>query len=218
MSQGTQTGALYQPRGVGRGGRWERGSKGRGHMCTYGWFMLRFDWKQQNSVKQLSFNKKNYSKRKEKNPPANAGTCVQSQENPTCQEVSKPLHRTYWAHAPEPMLHNSRSHCKKKPMHPNQRVAPTHWDQRKSMHISEDPAQPKIDKWKCENIKKKKKRIYLVGSDPPRIRSYLINLKSAYKGTAKSPHSVVYGLEPSYSSLLPTTQGEGITQECRYQG
>ena len=53
-----QTGALHQPRGVGCWGRWEGGSKGRGYMYTYGWFMLRFDRKQQNSVKQLSFNKK----------------------------------------------------------------------------------------------------------------------------------------------------------------
>ena len=30
MSQETQTGALYQPRGVGWGGRWEGGSRGRG--------------------------------------------------------------------------------------------------------------------------------------------------------------------------------------------
>ena len=59
MAQETQTGALYQPRGVGWGGRWEGGSKGRGYMYPYGWFMLRFDRKQQNSVKQLSFNKKN---------------------------------------------------------------------------------------------------------------------------------------------------------------
>ena len=58
MAQETQTGALYQPRGVGWGGRWEGGSKGRGYMCTYGWFMLHFDRKQQNSVKQLSFKKK----------------------------------------------------------------------------------------------------------------------------------------------------------------
>ena len=56
MSQRTQTGALYQPRGVGWGGKWEGGSKERGHMYSYGWFMLRFDRKQQNSVKQLSFN------------------------------------------------------------------------------------------------------------------------------------------------------------------
>ena len=31
MAQETHTGALYQPRGVGWGGRWERGSKGRGY-------------------------------------------------------------------------------------------------------------------------------------------------------------------------------------------
>ena len=44
--------------GVEWGGKWERGSKGRGYMYTYGWFMLMFDRKQQNSVKQLSFIKK----------------------------------------------------------------------------------------------------------------------------------------------------------------
>ena len=55
MPQKTQTGALYQLRGVGWGGRWEEGSKGRGHIYTYDQFMLRFDRKQQNSVKQLSF-------------------------------------------------------------------------------------------------------------------------------------------------------------------
>ena len=49
--------ALYQPRWVGWGGRWEGGSKGRGYIYTYG-CTLRFDGKQQNSVKQLSFNKK----------------------------------------------------------------------------------------------------------------------------------------------------------------
>ena len=58
MSQETQTGALYQPRGVGWGVRGEVGSGERGHMYSYGRFMLRFDRKQQNSVKQLSFNKK----------------------------------------------------------------------------------------------------------------------------------------------------------------
>ena len=63
MAQETQTGALYQLRGVGWGGRWEGSSKGRGYMYTYGWFRLRFDRKQ-NSVKQLSFNKKKKVKRK----------------------------------------------------------------------------------------------------------------------------------------------------------
>ena len=56
MTQETQARAVDQPRGVGCGGRWEGGSKGRGYMYTDGWFMLRFDRKQ-NSVKQLSFNK-----------------------------------------------------------------------------------------------------------------------------------------------------------------
>ena len=52
-------GAVYQAREVGWGRRWEGVSKGRGYMYTYGLFMLKFDRKQQNSVKQLSFNKKN---------------------------------------------------------------------------------------------------------------------------------------------------------------
>ena len=30
-----ETGALYQPRGVGWGERWEGGSKGRGYMYPY---------------------------------------------------------------------------------------------------------------------------------------------------------------------------------------
>ena len=32
MSQGTQTGALHQPRGVGWGGRWEGGSEWGTHV------------------------------------------------------------------------------------------------------------------------------------------------------------------------------------------
>jgi len=32
MAQETQTGALYQSRGVGQGGRWEGGSKRRGYI------------------------------------------------------------------------------------------------------------------------------------------------------------------------------------------
>ena len=38
----------------------------RGYMYTYGWLMLRFDMKQQNSVKQLSFNKKLIKKKKKR--------------------------------------------------------------------------------------------------------------------------------------------------------
>ena len=63
MAQETKTGALYQSRGVGWCGRWEGGSKGKAYIYTYGWFILRFDRKQQNSVKQLSFNKKNKKKK-----------------------------------------------------------------------------------------------------------------------------------------------------------
>ena len=36
LAQETQAGALYQPRGVGWGGRWEGDSKGRACMYTYG--------------------------------------------------------------------------------------------------------------------------------------------------------------------------------------
>ena len=36
MAQETQTGALYQSRGMGWGGRWEGVSKGSGHIYTYG--------------------------------------------------------------------------------------------------------------------------------------------------------------------------------------
>ena len=36
MAQETQTEALYQPRGMGWGGRWEGGSKVREYMYTYG--------------------------------------------------------------------------------------------------------------------------------------------------------------------------------------
>ena len=35
VAQESQTGALNQPRGVGWGGRWEGGLKGRGYMYTY---------------------------------------------------------------------------------------------------------------------------------------------------------------------------------------
>ena len=62
LAQETQTGALFQPREVGWGGRWEGVSEWRGYMCTYGWLMLRFDIKQQNSVEQLSLNKKELKK------------------------------------------------------------------------------------------------------------------------------------------------------------
>ena len=58
MAKETQTGALNQPRRVRWAGTYEGSLEVRGYMYTYGWFMLRFDRKQQNSIKQLSFDKK----------------------------------------------------------------------------------------------------------------------------------------------------------------
>ena len=58
MAQETQTGTLYQSRGVGLGRRWEGGAKGRGYMYTYADHVEVWQKKNQNSVKQLSFNKK----------------------------------------------------------------------------------------------------------------------------------------------------------------
>ena len=49
-------GALWQPRGVGGGGRWEGGSRGRGHVHTNGWFMLIRGRDQHNIVEQLPSN------------------------------------------------------------------------------------------------------------------------------------------------------------------
>ena len=66
MAQETQTGALYQPWGVGCRGRWEGGIQGKGCVYNYGWFMLRLDRKQQNSVKQLSVKKINKLKKIQK--------------------------------------------------------------------------------------------------------------------------------------------------------
>ena len=51
LAKETQTGALYQPRGVGWRGRWEGSSKGRGYMFTYGWF----SWQNSISLCPASF-------------------------------------------------------------------------------------------------------------------------------------------------------------------
>ena len=56
MYDAGNSGALWQPRGVGWGGRWDRSSRGRGHMYAYGWFMLMYGRNQHNIVKQLSPN------------------------------------------------------------------------------------------------------------------------------------------------------------------
>ena len=49
--------ALWRPRGVRWGRRWERASGGRGHMYTCGWLMM-YGRNQHNIVKQLSSNLK----------------------------------------------------------------------------------------------------------------------------------------------------------------
>ena len=54
-----QPGAPWQPRWVGWSGQQEGGSRGWGHICTYGWFMLMYGRNQYNLVKQLSFNFRN---------------------------------------------------------------------------------------------------------------------------------------------------------------
>ena len=42
-----QTGALWQPRAVGGGERWEGDSRGNGHVYTYSRFMLMYGRNQQ---------------------------------------------------------------------------------------------------------------------------------------------------------------------------
>ena len=69
MTQGTQRVALWLSRRVGWWGRWEEGPRGRGHGCTYGWFLWTYDRKSENSVKQLILNLK--SKQSEKKNPTN---------------------------------------------------------------------------------------------------------------------------------------------------
>ena len=61
MTQGTQTRPLWQPRVGGWSGRWEGGSRGRGHMYASVWFMLMCDRNQHTIVKQLSSNLKKFS-------------------------------------------------------------------------------------------------------------------------------------------------------------
>ena len=46
MSQGTQTRALRQSRGVGWGEWWEGGSRGRGHTYTYPWLIHDDVWQE----------------------------------------------------------------------------------------------------------------------------------------------------------------------------
>ena len=55
------SGTLWQPRRMAWGGRWERVSRGRGHMYTTDWFVLMYGKDQPNIVKQLSSNFKKHN-------------------------------------------------------------------------------------------------------------------------------------------------------------
>ena len=57
-TQGDQPSALWQPCGVG----WQEGSRGRGYMYTYIWFMLLYGGNQHNIVKQFLQLKINFFK------------------------------------------------------------------------------------------------------------------------------------------------------------
>ena len=61
--------ALWLTRGVGWDGRWEGGSRGRGHMFVYGWFMLMYGRNQHNIVKQLTSNEKKLTTTTKKTHP-----------------------------------------------------------------------------------------------------------------------------------------------------
>ena len=50
MAQETQTGALYQSRGVGWIGIWEGGLEENGYICIYGWVSLLSTWNYHNIV------------------------------------------------------------------------------------------------------------------------------------------------------------------------
>ena len=142
MSQETQTGALHQPRGVGWGAG--RDVQKGGDICTpmadsyWG-----FDRKQQNSIKQLSFNQKinklkkiwltHHCKiiilqfRKGESPWwwQWLRICLLTQrmrvwslvgKGSTCHGVSEPVHHNYWSLcALEPLLCNRTGHHNESP-------------------------------------------------------------------------------------------------------
>ena len=58
VTLGAQTSVRWLPRGVGWGGRWEGSSRGRGHTCACGWFMVMYGRNQHHIIKQLSSNER----------------------------------------------------------------------------------------------------------------------------------------------------------------
>ena len=99
-------------------------------------------------------------------------TLVQSlvQEDSTCREATKPMCQDYWACALELMLHNKRSHCKKKSTHRNESSLPC-CNYRKSASSNEDPALPKLklkkkgkaakESWASWNVNNKKLKVQI---------------------------------------------------------
>ena len=65
MAQEIETGALYQPRGVGWGERWEGGSKGRGYY-VYLWLIHVDVWQKRKFCKAIVFQLKINLKKKPK--------------------------------------------------------------------------------------------------------------------------------------------------------
>ena len=65
-------------------------------------------------------------------------------KDPICHGTTDCMCPSYWACTREPVLCNKRSLSNEKLTNLNERVAPAHTE--KSLHSSEDPAQPKIDK------------------------------------------------------------------------
>ena len=63
MAEETQTGALYQPRGVGWGGKWQKGSRGRGYV--YLWLIHVDIW--QKTTKFCNYPSIKINKKKERN-------------------------------------------------------------------------------------------------------------------------------------------------------
>ena len=53
---GSSNWCSWQPRGLVWHGRWEGGSRERGHVYSYGWFVLMYGRDQHNIIKQLSSN------------------------------------------------------------------------------------------------------------------------------------------------------------------
>ena len=88
------------------------------------------------------------------------GTRVQALvwEDPTCRGATKPVRHNYWACALEPANHNYWAHepqlLKPARLEPVLRNKRSHRNE-KPAHHNEDPTQPKLNKIKLINLKKK---------------------------------------------------------------